>query len=111
DPNAPTAERGSSTTPLQALFVMNDPFVYSQSAAFAGRLMGEAPEDADRIHLAYRRILGRPPMGDEAATATGYLRAYREQLSQELDAAKKDREAWASLTRVLFGSNEFMYVD
>lgn len=112
DPNAATPERGSSTTPLQALFAMNDPFVYAQSAAFAARILAATREDAGRVELAYRSILGRPPMSEEeTAAALEYVSAYRGQLSQELDAGRKEREAWASLARVLFGSNEFMFVD
>jgi hypothetical protein len=111
DPNATTATRGDSTTPLQALFMMNDPFVYSQSAEFAKHLLADAPEDAGRVDLAYRRVFGRPPGPEETAAAVDYLRRYREELPEQTAPAQRDRDAMASLARVLFGSNEFMYVD
>jgi hypothetical protein len=38
DPNASTAERPVTTTPLQALFMMNDPFAHAQAEQFASRL-------------------------------------------------------------------------
>jgi hypothetical protein len=111
DPNGSVAVRADSTTPLQALFDMNDPFVYSQSNAFATSLLSEADEDAKRIDLAYQRILGRPPASDEAAAAFDYLRQYRAQLPSHVQPNQEEEEAWASLTRVLFASNEFVFVD
>ena len=39
DPNASTALRSLTTTPAQALFMMNDPTVHQQSAALATRLL------------------------------------------------------------------------
>ena len=45
DPNVSTAERSETTTPSQALFLMNDPFTHAQSAALAGRLMAECSGD------------------------------------------------------------------
>lgn len=41
DPSASTAFRMTSTTPLQALYLLNDPFVHEQSEKFAGRLLSE----------------------------------------------------------------------
>ena len=41
DTNASTAVRLTSTTPLQALFLMNDPFVHEQAKRFAARLLAE----------------------------------------------------------------------
>jgi len=111
DPNATTAIRGDSTTPLQALFMMNDPFVYAQSAEFARHLLSDATEDAGRVDLAYRRALGRPPLPEETAAGVDYLRRYREQLPGQTQAGQRDRDAMASFARVLLGSNEFMYVD
>jgi hypothetical protein len=111
DANATTATRGDSTTPLQALFMMNDAFVYAQSAEFAKHLLADAPDDAGRVDLAYRRALGRAPLPEEVAAGADYLRRYRQALPEQTAQAQRDRDALASLARVLFGSNEFMYVD
>ena len=92
DPNATTPARTSSTTPLQALFMMNDPFSHERARKFAALLM--AAPDARRIELAYLLALGRPPSADELKDSEVYLR----------------ENGWESLARVLFASNEFMYL-
>src|SRR5262249_49417768 len=45
DPNSSTGRRITSTTPLQALFLMNDPFVHSSARKFAARLRSEPGAD------------------------------------------------------------------
>jgi mono/diheme cytochrome c family protein len=112
DPNAPTADRGSSTTPLQALYLMNDPFVYQKSEAFADRLLAESPDQATRLQLASERILGRPATPEEVTDAQAYLRDFAEKLnSTNVPPDKQARAALASYLRVLLSSNEFMFVD
>ena len=103
DTNASTAARTTSTTPLQALYLMNDPFVHAQAKRFAARVRAEADGDAARIERAYLLLYGRPPSASEATAAAQYL----------ANVAKKvgDEAAWESLARALFLSNEFVYVD
>lgn len=57
-----TVQRDRTTTPLQALILMNDP-TYVEAARFlAERLMREAgPESGRRIEHAFRLVLGRAP--------------------------------------------------
>jgi hypothetical protein len=99
DANSSTYARGMSTTPLQALFMMNDPFVHKQSAKFAERLARDYSTDEQRIDAAYRIAFGRPPEADEAGKCKEFLSRYRE------------RESWAGLARVLLSTNEFIFVD
>src|SRR5262249_6404849 len=49
DTNASTDRRITSTTPLQALYLMNDPLVHAQAKAFAARVLTEGKDDATRI--------------------------------------------------------------
>jgi hypothetical protein len=112
DPNISTGQRMSSTTPIQALLVMNDPFVHEQAEKFAARLLASAPDDAARTRLGYRLALGRPPTDEEAARGTQYLAQVREALKESGTAAGDvDRAGLASVARVLMASNEFVYVD
>src|SRR5262249_24208516 len=46
DTNASTAVRTTSTTPLQALYLINDPFIHEQAERFAARLAAECPDPA-----------------------------------------------------------------
>ncbi len=70
DPSVKTPRRSVTTTPLQALELMNNPFVQRMSKRFAERALQESNEDINRaIDYAYKLILGRGPNKEEAARA------------------------------------------
>jgi hypothetical protein len=112
DTNASTAVRSISTTAIQALWMMNDPLVHNQSDQFAVRVGLAFGEDDKRIDYAYRLIYGRPATLEEISEARGYLEQSMEKMR---DAAvpwdKQARGALASLGRVMFASNEFLFVE
>jgi mono/diheme cytochrome c family protein len=110
DPAASTPLRTTSTTPLQALYLLNDAFVHEQSALFAARLVKEAKDDAARIELAYRTCFGRPPDPREVESCGKFLVDVRERLT-ETPAEQAELASWQALVRVLFRLNEFVYVD
>ena len=96
DPSTTAPRRAVTTTPLQALTLLNNALVLHLADALAARLAREAgPETGAQVHLAYRLALGRPPDPDE------HTRAVR--LARDHGAA--------TLARALFNSNEFIYVD
>ena len=112
DPNISTPQRLPSTTPLQALLLMNDSFVHEQSDKLASRLANSTGDDAGRVEFAYRLALGRKPGATEAEAAAHYLVEARAALKQSgTPDAELERGALASLARVLFGSNEFAHTD
>src|SRR5204863_1826951 len=80
DTNTSTAGRTTSTTPLQALFLMNDPFVHEQARKFAARLLAERGDDAARTEWAFLLAFGRPPTAEERRQAEGYLAQVRDGL-------------------------------
>jgi mono/diheme cytochrome c family protein len=86
--------RNSTTTPLQALMLLNDPLVHRQSAEFARRLEKECGSDRDRwIDRAFSLCLGRRPSPTEKSTAAAYLQAH----------------PLADFCHALFNLNEFLY--
>jgi len=95
DPSVKTPRRGVTTTPLQALGLMNNSFVQRHAAHLAERALKESENDLPRaIRTAYRLALGRAPTKEESKRAL---------------AAAKSR----SLTNVcwaLLNSTEFVYV-
>jgi Protein of unknown function (DUF1553)/Protein of unknown function (DUF1549)/Planctomycete cytochrome C len=112
DPSTSTAARMSTTTPLQALYLMNDPFVHEQSSRFAERLLGEASDDESRIAIAYPLLLARPPSADEVLATTEFLANARELLKENnVESDQIDAEAWRACVRSLFRLNEFVYLD
>lgn len=61
-----TVQRDRTTTPLQALVLMNDPTYVEAARALAERMMTEAkPNPADRIGFAFRLALARRPTDAE----------------------------------------------
>jgi hypothetical protein len=112
DTNASTAFRVTSTTPLQALYLMNDPFVHAQAKKFAERLLAERTDDAGRLERAFLLLYGRPPRDDERDATADYLAKISETLKTAGAASGElPTKAWESLARALLLSNEFVYVD
>jgi len=112
DANATTAERPISASPLQALFLMNDPFVYEQADKFAVRLALAFTKTADRINYAYKLALGRPATHSEIREGEAYLKQCRGELIKAgTPVEDRSRAALASYARVVFSSNEFFFVE
>ncbi len=113
DSNAVTSRRGDSTVATQALFMMNSPFVKRQAIHFAEELLSqEGADDRSRVRLAHQKVLARSPSEGETEQALNYLAAYRP--AREATGPQKEearRKAWASYCQLLFGLNEFMYID
>ncbi len=99
DASMTTGRRNSSTVAPQALFLMNNPFVFEQARFAAKRLAESKGDDREKLVRAYRLTLGRPPTEAETAVALRHL-------SKPGNAG----EAWAALFHALFASVEFRYV-
>lgn len=96
DPSTIAPSRAVTTTPLQALALLNDSFVLRLSDRFAERLRYESgTEIAAQVDRAYRLAFGRMPQGDERTAAETFVAEH----------------GLAALCRVLFNSNEFVYID
>jgi hypothetical protein len=96
DPSTTAPRRAVTTTPLQALSLMNNALVLYLSEAMSARLEEEAGADAGRqVDRAYRLAFGRAPKAAERARAVAVV----------------ERFGAATLSRAIFNSNEFLYVD
>ena len=99
-----TAERNVTTTPNQALLLMNGPWLLVRAQAFSKRLQNEAAADDERlVTFAYQLAFDRAPTADELAAAAKFLGPQTS--AADLSAALVD------LCHVLLNSNEFVYVD
>jgi mono/diheme cytochrome c family protein len=95
DPSVKTPKRAVTTTPLQALGLMNDSFVLRQAQCLAGRVRSEVGGELDRqIDCVYRLTIGRRPRGLEHDRASTLVKE-----------AGLENLAW-----VLFNSSEFLYL-
>jgi mono/diheme cytochrome c family protein len=85
--------RSTSVTALQALAMLNDRFVVRQSEHFAARV-ASAGDLRAQVGRAFLLALGRPPTEKESALLSSYAA----------------RHGMANACRLLFNSNEFMFV-
>ena len=95
DPSVKTPRRGVTTTPLQALELMNNSFVQRQAKLLAARATRTGGDDYESaVRTAYLLALGRIPTAEENARAA--------------DAARE--RGLSSVCWALLNSTEFMYV-
>jgi hypothetical protein len=87
--------RGASVTALQALSMLNNQFVTRQSERFAERLATLKPMLQGQIETAYELALGRPPSRAETRDLLAYAKEH----------------GLPNLCRLIFNSNEFMFVN
>ena len=112
DPSVSTPLRSASTTPLQALYLLNDPLVHSQANGLAQRLMNEYNHEEARLEALYEICLGRMPTADEAAAAESFFESViKLDNGRDSDNFTKKLKAWQALVRVVFRLNEFVYID
>jgi len=95
DAGQSTAVRRESTTPIQALNLFNSRFTLDQAEALAGRIEKEAGlKVEDKVRLAYRLAFLRDPDSMELADSLPVVSAHGIEV----------------LARVLFNSNEFLFI-
>jgi mono/diheme cytochrome c family protein len=96
DPSTTAPRRAVTTTPLQALALLNNSFTLRMAARMAARCEGEASAGLDdQISLAYDLAYNRRPSQAELVEAKQFA----------------SRHGLAAFCRVIFNSNEFLYVD
>ena len=102
DANVHAEKRSVTTTPTQRLFLMNSPFMQSQSKSLAARLTSSAAnDDGSRVRFAYRMIFGREPESLELELALGFLQR----------PSQSEVTRWEQYAQMLLASNEMLYVD
>lgn len=112
DPSTSTGARSSTTTPIQALTLLNDPLIHKQAEHIANRVLNHASDQQDRHRFTYQLILGRAA-NDEELSASHQLLTSVANRTKETGAPEEDaeREAWQSLVRAMIRLNEFIYID
>ncbi len=95
DPSLLTPKRNTTLTALQALSLLNNQFMVRQAEHFATRLEAASTDRQQQISLAYHLAFGREPTEHERALVSEYAA----------------QNGLANLCRVIFNSNEFLFVD
>jgi hypothetical protein len=72
---ASTGQRNVTTTPSQALLMMNGPYLLQRARAMAARLnSSKFPNDEELVTAAYRLAFGREPDSNERRAGASFLR-------------------------------------
>jgi hypothetical protein len=111
DPNQSIASRQPTTTPTQALYLMNAPFVHDQAESFAKKILASHTGMSSRICNAFEMAHGRVPNDFELESAAKFVTSYHESLKHKVDEQERESAAWSALARVLLTSNAFLYLD
>ena len=90
-----TPVRNASVTVQQALAMWNNAFIANYAERFAGRLEPHSKQLDQQVRRACELVFCRPPGRDELIELTAYAQ----------------KHGLANLCRVLFNSNEFMFVN
>ena len=85
------AKRDRSNTPLQALTLMNDPMFIEIAENFGKLLEKQTGTPEEKITLAFRRLLTRPPTKDEVRLLSEFHQKHK---------------SWPALTRALLSLDE-----
>jgi uncharacterized protein DUF1553/uncharacterized protein DUF1549/cytochrome c/concanavalin A-like lectin/glucanase superfamily protein len=93
-PSVKTPQRSTTTTPLQSLSLMNNPFVQRQARALADRLTREAPDTPSRVQRGFELAFGRAARSEELSSAVAMV----------------DQHGLQTFCWALFNASEFSYV-
>ncbi len=90
-----TAKRNTTITAIQALALLNNPFILKQTEHFAERVKAAATSPAGQIEAAYRMAFERAPTPKERDALIGYL----------------GQHGLVNFCRLIVNTNEFLFVD
>jgi hypothetical protein len=95
DASQVTPKRSRSTTPLQALNLLNSSFVIEQAGFLAQRLAKEVPNsDHEMVRRAFELCFNRQPTSDELASSAAFI----------------EQSGLTQFCRAMLNANEFVFV-
>jgi hypothetical protein len=117
-----TNERPRSSTPLQALVLLNDPTYVEAARVFATATMKEGTTTPERLNAMYRRALSRPAKPEEIKVLEALVEKHRAEFKKDPKGAQEllkvglaplpantdaaELAAWTSVARVVLNLHE-----
>lgn len=95
DPSIQTPKRTTTLTAIQALAMLNNPFMVRMSEHLAARVAPAGSSAAEQVSAAVRLVLNRPPTVSEASLYGTYAQQH----------------GLVNLCRLLLNTNEFLFID
>jgi hypothetical protein len=124
DPHESCSRRNVTTSPIQALNLLNSKLMLEWAQSFAARVIANGGDDLDRqIDTAFRLAYCRPPAKDEKQMAREFFAKHRRILAERLEAGEKvplprdvpgevqpaDAATLVDMCHMLLNANEFVY--
>ena len=94
DASQAVPKRSRSTTPLQALNLLNSSFVMQQADVFAKSLKAEHESIKSQVEAAYQRCFGRSASASDIESASEFIKA----------------EGLTQFARAMLNANEFLFL-
>jgi cytochrome c553 len=95
DPSLLAPKRSTTLTAIQALALWNNPFMLRMAEHLAARAREHSADSDTQVRFAARTVFGRDPSAEEL----------------QLFGAHARQHGMANLARLLFNTNEFLFVD
>jgi hypothetical protein len=108
EPSLVTGDRETTNVPLQALYLMNGPFVQARAEALADRLSRAAGDDRGRLERAFQLCFSRAADGDELKMAATF---FEQAAGLAGDDQKLRRQLLADCCQALLSTAEFRNLD
>ncbi|MGL6095893.1 MAG: DUF1553 domain-containing protein, partial [Fimbriiglobus sp.] len=116
--------RPTTTSPVQALVLLNGEFLNEQSRLTAGEVLARGKKPAAVVRVSYQRVLGRAPTSEEMTAAEAFLREQSREIAADgvptadtlpepmpPDVPPPTAAAVVDLVHALMNSTEFLYVE
>lgn len=100
DGNQPCVRRPRSTTPIQALTLLNDPTYFECAQGLGKKLQQAGTANEERIRAGFEICLARPPRTEEVAI-------FQELIETQQKRGIKEEVEWNGVARVLLNMEEF----
>jgi hypothetical protein len=97
------SRRERSTTPIQALNLLNDPVFWGAAQALAARILKEAPNSfEDRLQYLFDLALAHPPASEDVSLLREY---YQRRLAS---GQNNETAAWTGISSIVLNLDEFI---
>lgn len=109
EPTLVTGHRDVTNVPLQALYLMNGPWVQQRAAALAKRVLQEKSNQETSVDRAFELCLNREPEKAEKELANAFFQVARGSIEGETES--EELQLLTLFCQSLLASAEFRYVD
>ena len=107
NPNAVNGRRDETTTPAQALYLMNSPVMLSLSEAWATRLSALSGGESEQVKAAYFQAFGRAPTQREERASRTFFEQFSAGVGGGNSKESTPQKSLSSFCQALFASAEF----